>query len=199
MAVSKAQICNLALAHIKQTKTTIANLDTDTSSTAVLCRVHYDVARRFVLANFDWNFAGRRVALADIGSPSALWAYRYDLPPGSLKVREIEGISRTDAPTPFTIELVADGSKLSILTDKASAVAAYTWDVENPDLFSPAFTLALSWYLASELAPALSGSKTIQQSAVNIYQRLLAAAQSEDSREGEADPIADSPWDAART
>ena len=68
--VSKAQICNLGLAHLNQTGTQISNLDTDTGTTAIQCRIHYDIARRFVLADHNWNFATKRLALTDIGSPA---------------------------------------------------------------------------------------------------------------------------------
>lgn len=198
MAVSKAQICNLALAHIKQTKTTISNLDTDTGNVATLCRIHYDVARQFVLADHPWNFATKRVALTDIGSPPSDWVYRYDYPSDCLKFREIQRLSKTDAPIPFTVEAEDDGSGLSVLTDMASAVGIYTWDVTNTALFSPQFASSLSWYLASELAPALSGSETVQQAALTVYRNTMAAGQATDSSEGQADPELNSPWERAR-
>lgn len=198
MAVSKAQICNLALAHIKQTKTTISNLDTDNGNVAVLCRIHYDVARQFVLADHPWNFATKRVALTDIGSPPSDWVYRYDYPSDCLKFREIQRLAKTDAPIPFAVEAEDDGSGLSVLTDMSSAVGIYTWDVTNTALFSPQFVSALSWYMASELAPALSGSEKVQEAALTVYRNTMAAGQATDSSEGQADPELDSPWERAR-
>jgi len=198
-SVSKAQICNLALAHIKQTQTTISNLETDTGNTAAVLRVHYDVARRFVLADHAWNFATKRVTLADIGSPpSGIWTYRYDYPSGCLQLREIQAATRTANPVAFAVEAEDDGSGLSILTDMATAVAIYTNDVENPSLFPPGFVTALGWYLASEIAPALSGSETIQEACLTVYRNHLAAAQAQDAQEGQADDEAASPWEQAR-
>lgn len=201
MAISEAQICNLALAHIKQTTTTISNLVTDSGNTAVQCRIHYDVARQFVLADYNWNFSTKRVGLADISSDPmspVTWSYRYDYPSDCLKIQEIERLSKTDTPIPYRIEAEDDGSGLSILTDLDEARAVYTFDVKNATLFSPGFVQALSWYLASELAPALSGDESTQQAALTVYRNTIAGARATDSGEGEADAEIDSPWERAR-
>ena len=201
MAVSEARICNLALSHIKQTKTTVANLDTDTGNTAVQCRIHYDTCRQFVLSNHDWNFATQRVTLANISSDPmspTTWNYRYDYPSNCLKIRNIQPLNKTSDPIPYVVELEEDGSVLSILTDLEDARAIYTQDVDNPTLFSPGFIQSLSWYLASELAPALSGSETIQEATLTVYRNTIAAAQAMDSGEGQQDPDLDSSWERAR-
>ena len=198
--VSKAQICNLALAHIKQTETTIANLDTDSGNIADQCRAHYDVARKFVLADHNWNFTTKRVALADIGlpTPAPLWLYRYDYPQDCLKVREIQRLAKADVPVPFEIELDDNDEGLAILTDMPEATGIYTKDVEKPELFSPGFVIAFGWYLASELAPALSGDENAQEATLTVYRNLISAGQATDSGEGQADPEHDSPWEQAR-
>ncbi len=195
---SKAQICNLALAHINQTETQISNLDTDTGTIAIQCRIHYDIAREFVLANHHWNFAGKRVDLADIGSPPTSWAYRYDYPSDCLKVREIERLTRNDLPIPFEIEDDGTESGLCIITDQDEATCVYTYDVKNTALFSPSFVAAFGWYLASELAPALTGDLKKQESVLTIYRNYMNSAQSTDSDEGSSDPELDSPWERAR-
>ena len=198
MALSKAEICNLALAHIKQTKTLITNLDTDKGNVADQCRIHYNAARRFSLADNNWNFCTIRVALADVGSPNALWTYRYDYPSNCLKFREIQRLTKSDVVVPYAIELIADGSKLSILTDMASAVGAFTVDVENTGLFSPGYETAFSWLLASELAPALSGSEKVQQACLTVYTNYIRAAAADNASEGQTDPEQAAPWDEAR-
>jgi hypothetical protein len=201
MAVSKAQICNMALAHIKQTLTTIANLDSDTGNTAVNCRIHYDTARQFVLAGHDWNFATKRKTLADI-SPATMspvtWGYRYAYPSDCIKFQEIERLTKTSVPVKYKIEAKDDGSALSILTDMEDARAVYTFDLDNTSMFSPGFISALSWYLASELAPALSGSETLQQACLAVYSGVASRASSQDSQQQEHPDELDSPWDRAR-
>lgn len=201
MSVSEAQICNLALAHIKQTKTTIANLDTDSGNTAVQCRIHYDPCRQFVLVDHNWNFSTRRVTLANISSDPmspVIWGFRYDYPSNCLKIQEIEPLNKSNSPTPFSIEQEDDGSGLSILTDQEDARISYTVDESNTSLFSPGFIKSLSWYLASELAPALTGSETIQEATLTVYRNTLIAGKAIDSGEGQQDPELDSPWERSR-
>jgi len=198
MAVGKAQICNLALAHIRQTKTTIANLDADEGSTAVLCRIHYDICRLFVLADHNWTFATKRKALVDVGSPPATWAYRYDWPTDCVQFQGVQGQTREDNAIPFKIEMAPTGDKNSILTDEPLAVGLYTYDNENTSGFPASFVSALSWYLASELAPSLSGDRNLQRDCLEVYGRTKRAAQSIDNRQEQFDPEPLSPWDQAR-
>jgi len=198
MAVSKALICNLALAHISQTETQISNLDDDTGTTAIQCRIHYDVAREFVLADHHWNFAKKRVVLADIGSPPTNWAYRYDYPSDCLKMREIERITRKGLPIPFRIEDDGSDAGLCIVTDRDEATGIYTYNVKNVSLFSASFVAAFGWYLASELAPALTGDMKKQEAILQVYRNYMRAAQATDSDEGSMDPELDSPWERAR-
>ena len=198
-SITKAQICNLALAHINQTETSIANLDTDTGLTAVQCRIHYDTCRRFVLADHYWNFAKKRVTLAVSGQTAPTnWIYRYDYPSDCLHFRNIERDTRTETPLPFDIEDDGTDSGLSIVTDKYQAVGVYTRDVENTALFSPGFAIALGWYLASELAPSITGNMKIQEACLTVYGKTYSAAKGVNSNEITSDNELESPWERAR-
>tara|TARA_R110002110_G_scaffold43923_6_gene135929 strand:- start:4228 stop:4638 length:411 start_codon:yes stop_codon:yes gene_type:complete len=126
------------------------------------------------------------------------WGYRYDYPSDCLKIRNIEPLLKTNDPIPFVVEQEDDGSGLSILTDLEDARCIYTTDVTNTNLFSPGFVKSIAWYLASELAPALSGSERIQEAAITVYRNTISAAQAIDSGEGQADPEVNSPWERAR-
>jgi hypothetical protein len=70
--------------------------------------------------------------------------------------------------------------------------------VTNPTLFTPSFVSTLGWYLASDLAVAIPGDMPRQESALQVYGRLLAGAKGVDSEEGTQDPEYDSPWERAR-
>jgi len=197
-SVSKAQICNLALAHINQTETQISNLDTDTGTIAIQCRIHYDVAREFVLADHPWNFAKKDVVLTDIGNPPTSWLYRYDYPSDCLKMREIERYTRQSPPIPFQVQDDGSETGLCVVTDRCEATGIYTYNVKNVSLFSASFVSLLGWYLASELSPALVGDYKKQEAVLAVYGRMMAAAQGTDSDEGSSDAELDSPWERAR-
>lgn len=199
MSVTQAQICNLALARLNITKTAIANLTSDTGNVAAQCRIHYDAARRFVLADHPWNFATKRETLADLGNPPADWLFRYRYPGGALRVFRIERDFVTDPVISFKIEQREDGNGLCVLTNRVRAVAIFGDDVTNTALFAPGFVTAFSWYLASELAPALTGDRGKQEDALTVYRSLVRAAQAQDSLEGQPALQDDAPWERARS
>lgn len=195
---SKVHICNLALAHIGHAATTIANLDTDTSATARQCRVHYDIARRFVLSDFDWSFARRDIDLVDVGSPPKVWGYRYKQPNKMLAFRYIQGETRNALPEKHEIRMKSDETAIEIFSDKASATGIYTFDAENPAIFSPGFVSALGWYLASELAVAIPKDFKKQAACLKTYQGLLGSAQLQDSKQTSSEELELAPWDEVR-
>lgn len=195
---SKAHICNLALAHIGHAGTTISNLDTDSNATARQCRVHYDVARKFVLADFNWSFARRDIALVDVGSPPATWKYRYKQPNNMLAFRYIQGDTRTSSPEKHEVRMKSDETAIEIFSDRPSAIGIYTYDAQNPAIFPPGFVSALSWYLASELAVAIAKDFNKQGACLKVYQALLASAQLQDSKQTSSEEFQLAPWDEVR-
>jgi hypothetical protein len=197
-SITTAQICNLALAHINQTESQIANLDTDTGTTAIQCRIHYDLARQVLLSDHHWGFAKKRVALADLGNPPSTWDFRYDYPADCVRFHHIQLPNRDCLPIRYSVEDDGLEAGLSILTDDEGAIGVYTYNVENTVLFTPMFSSALSWYLASELAVAIAGDSKKQEQAFAVYGRLLSSAKAMDSEEGQQDPEFDSPWERAR-
>ena len=196
--VSREQICNLALAHIHETQNKLVNFDTDLGTIPDNCRIHYDPARRFVLADALWNFATTRLVLTDIGNPPTGWAYRYQYPSDCLRFQEIQRDVRQSTPIQYKVEYDRSNSAVSILTDLEAATGVYTWDVENPALFTPGFVKALGYYLASELAFAVAADDDLQKSRFQIYRAHYGPARAQDSNEEQDDGELDSPWERAR-
>ena len=62
-------------------------------------------------------------------------------------------------PQPYTIEVLADGQHI-LYTNQENAMLRYTAYVSDTTVFSPLFTMALSWHLASMLAgPIIKGDQ----------------------------------------
>lgn len=198
MVVTQTQICNLALAHIKQTQVTISNLDTDKGRVGTILRLHYDISRQFVLSDHKWNFATSRRSLALISNPvTGNWGYQYWYPNDCINLREIE-TSISNSPVPFEVENYENDSKC-VFTNADKAIGVFTSDITNPRVFSIGFVNALSWYLASEIAPALSEDMQVQESCLTIYKNTLIKSKRMDSNEGESDIAPNAPWDMVRT
>jgi hypothetical protein len=84
---SVIEICNRALSNIGNSRS--INSLTEASKEAGQCSLHFDSCRDAALADFDWNFATKRLALADTNNPPPDWAYAYQYPTDCLRITEI--------------------------------------------------------------------------------------------------------------
>ncbi len=179
-SVSKVQIANLALSHIRD-KGAIESLDEATPQ-ARMAKLWYDAARRQVLVDSDWGFARKRMTLAVHGDdPPDDWSYRYQYPSDCLAPRRIRNpLGRIKPAVPFAVEQSDDGSR-SIVTDAEEAELSYTLDLEDVTAFSPYFVLALSYQLAYYLAGPLTGKQSIQKGMLEAYNLMLNTGAAHDA------------------
>lgn len=90
-----------------------------------------------------------------------------------------------DVPRSYAIETQADGSQV-LLTDVHDAVLRYTTLVEDTTKFSPLFTLALSYLLASMLAgPIIKGDVGIEtgQQMLKAFAAIKGQAEASDANQ----------------
>jgi len=187
MALSKIQICNMALAHAGS-RSKIESLD-EASTEAWQCKLWYDHARKTALAMFDWNFARKRKALslADEDAPSGIWTYRYSYPADCVQAREIQNVvSVISDAHPFEIEMESDGETKTILTDIEDAILIYTFDQTNPNTFSTFFVDLLAWVLASFVTYSLTGKQSnVDRSLKQVLNlQIMAPAMNANERVG---------------
>lgn len=177
MASSEVQICNMALGHVG-ISIFIDSLS-EQSQQATVCNLFYEPCRDMALADFDWNFARRRVALADLGTPPTNWLYRYALPADCLAVRYlvVPGSREPRANQRIPYEIAEEGEVRVLYTDQEEAELVYTRRVENPNLFSAQFVKALAQLLASEIAIPLSAVQGLGDRAFKMYRQLKSEAE----------------------
>ena len=191
---SKVEIWNMALVRVGSSG--FIQSPTENSAEANHCRVVYPNSVKATLeATVDWSFARRKAALADLGTPDDDWSYQYAYPSNCIKARKILTNVRNAKPLPFKIGLNSSGTQKVINTDVSEAVLIYTMNVTNEALFSAAFAEMLSWKIALEIAPALSGND--QKVLSFVTQGLSAAtanAYSNDANEGQEDDEKDASW-----
>jgi hypothetical protein len=102
-------------------------------------------------------------------------------PQGSLPVPG----APTCTPQPFAMETAADGTQI-VLTNVPNAVLRYTTLVDDTTKFSPLFTMALSFLLASMLAgPLIKGDAGMQAAsgALAKFKMFYAEAEESDSNQ----------------
>lgn len=182
--MDKTTICNMALGHIRAATITVID---EHSPEAAYCRTYYDTARQATLAAHNWSFARRRASLALLQEAAPpFWNFRYAYPSDAVKIRELENVLRNPTdPYPWEIELDALGQNKTIVCDVPNAVAVYTADLQNPNLFIPEFNDMLSWRLASYLAVPCAGRPEDEKRCFQWWQYLKDQAEPSDANEGQ--------------
>ena len=174
MTFSKAQIFNITL-NILGVSMPLENPNSD-DNRAILLNNYYELARDYVLKDFDWNFASafRELALSDNQLTQSNYKYTYAYPNDCVCARDIfqKGFYNQQK---FCISSALDGSVV-ILTDVENAILRYTRRVDKEIYFSCEFVMALSYYLASLTSGVILGSVQKGELAWEKYNKILAHA-----------------------
>ena len=169
---SVVQICNMALSHIGSEARVSSISPPDGSVEAGYCATFYDMARTEMIEPGNWRFVLKRAALAQTTNVSQTWAYAYVLPSDCLRAQRV--LRPGSTLTVFTqddphfspndqdsADFELEGEVL--YTNEPDAVLVYVRDVTDSTKFSPSFTSALSYLLASYLAgPILKGNEGVR-------------------------------------
>ena len=195
---SEVSIYNIALGRVGCSQFVAET--TEHSNEARVCRTFYRQTRDKVLQAFPWPFATRRAALQDLGTPPLGWDYRYRDPADCLFARRIvdpEGrlTVRSAERIPYSIAGDEDAGALDIFCNMKEATLEYTACIVTPQLFSPAFTDALAWALAAEIASPLSADPKFGQAAGQQYLIALANAEVRALQEQQEEPLEWQPCD----
>lgn len=149
---SQTRIVNRALTLLGSAQR-ISNI-TDPSGPAVTALALFDDARDATLTEHPWNFAIRRASLAaDVDAPEFGYAYAFTLPADYLRwlpwSRDDKAYARAEQ----------EGNVL--LADSVGPLnIRYIARIEDVAMWSPGFTEALAWKLATEMEEAITGSRT---------------------------------------
>lgn len=191
--MSQISIWNLALARLGDPATVGA--PDERSRQAELCRQFYPLARRSVLEMRDWNFNTRVLAMAAIATPveAAHWRYAYSFPTDALRVLRVGEptalMAGADSEGADFEVLTGSGGERYVVTDWPGAACKFTIDVPDPARWSPLFTDAMSWYLASQLAGPMIQGETGRNEARRMLQEfrlVLGEAERSDANQKQA-------------
>lgn len=198
MPNAEVDLGNRALSRLG-TRATIAALS-ENSTEARTVSIWYAATRDALLRAHDWNFARRRIALAELGSPSPRdkggWAYRFALPSDCLRLLRLE--TPPGQPSP-RFEVAGDGAGRVVLCDEAAPLAVYTARIADPALFDPGFAQALVDQLAAHVAYPVTQKTDLAVRLAQAARLALAEAMAADSGEARRDGEETLPdWIAAR-
>lgn len=224
---SEVDICNLALSHLGDTATVSSINPPEGSAQSEHCHRFYPVARDSLLEMHYWNFSVRRILLASTTCDWTQWEYAYLVPSDVINFISVIPPDTADdysvkfvptdsplfahnyspmvqtgryVPQPFTIETKADGSQI-LYTNQPNAILRYTAYVEDTTLFSPLYTMTLSWHLASMLAgPIIKGDAGAAEAkrCTQMMMGYLKEAKESDSQQRSIKPEHVVPWTSGR-
>jgi hypothetical protein len=182
--MTRTDICNMALRAVGEQ--TIMNL-TETSKNAEICNLYFEQVYKDLLRDENWNFAIRRVILAETTSdPTFGYSNSFMLPADHIKT------IRLTEQTQFKIE----GELLLTNSDSASMVyVAYQDDMNKLDA---KFVKNLYLALAVEMAYTLVENNTIINGLLPRLEKAELDARFVNSSEGTADYIDASDWRDSR-
>jgi len=191
----------MALGHLGVGKE-IANLETERSAEAASCRRYYEEARDTVLRSFNWPFATKIEALALVEEdPNDDWGYSYQYPSGCVNLRRILSGIQPESPTDRIVYRIAQGtSGRLIFTNQLDAQVEFTVKVTAAEEFTNDFTMALSYLLASLVAPTLTKGDPfkIKAECYNFFLAFVSTAQANAVNEEQPDLAPDSEFIRAR-
>lgn len=201
---SEVEICNLALSNIRAGS---INSLTESSLQAQLCKLKYPFMRNRMLTDNVWSFNRKIKALSLLTTEIFNWAYAYKYPVDCLKIHRLipayEELANADADV---ISRLIDSQLLPLKdmrreveyeifnfddvkvigSNEADLRIDYSAKVEDPNLFTDDFILALSHLLASELAIPIVGAelgRNLRNESLQIYKVYLDAALANDMNE----------------
>lgn len=190
MASTDIGIVNMALTRCGASP--ITALD-DENDKARLALEYYEPTVQAMLRDHPWNFAVRRLALAESSEePINEWDHQFPLPSDPYCIRPL---SVNCGQTDFVIE------GRSILTNDSAVTLRYVARVNEGD-FDPLFVQALVLTLASKFMYRLTVSDAsraaILQELETVAKPAARTADAMEQREPYVDPATESTWVAAR-
>lgn len=183
---SQVDICNLALTRIGGE--TITTIDEGTRQ-ARLCNRHYYPTLNALLREFEWNFAIKRVELAqDATAPVNEYAYRYALPADFIKVVRLNACTSDE----YRVEAGY------IVTDEGTVTLEYVYEVTDENDFDPQFVDVFAQRLAAEICYTLTENTNLSEQVWRVYQNKIRVARTMDSRDGTPRDLEADGWVNAR-
>jgi len=173
---SETDIANAALRYLGAD--TITSFTQGTNEANAVNDLYSDL-RDALLRAHNWNFATKKVALAE---SSTAPAYEFDnafsLPSDWLRTVAVHD---NDAGTgTFLYRMIQVGGQRVIETDVENVWLTYIARETDPNIMTADFRRLLAYTLASEMAVDLTSSNTLQDQLARKADRLMAQARSAD-------------------
>lgn len=179
MAVSKTDLCNLALGLLDEEP--IMDIEGQEEPKAAVMRIHLPNSLDAMFAAHPWNACTKRQALTASPEPPPFgFLYQFTLPADCILVREVVEASRG-----FKIERWKVEGNRKLLCNHATPGVIYTARIDEIPRLPPYLVEVAAYHLALRTARAITGSDSKGQALREELQRtVLPDAQHRDAQEG---------------
>ncbi|NAW60066.1 MULTISPECIES: hypothetical protein [unclassified Vibrio] len=179
--LSKTEICNIALGRAQHTQR-VANIDTENSLAAEMCRQYWKVSIESVLEGISPSFAQRIERLALLPNQiNKQYDNVYILPDdclAPLKVVTADYRASRKYNASHEIDFIKgqsdDGKNKTIQTDIDNAYLLYTTRNVDTHMFDPTFVTALTFLMGSNLANSVKKDTDLANQLAGTYMRLIS-------------------------
>lgn len=174
---SEVDVINVGLRHVGAG--IIVSLIDGTNSANVASTI-YEPARDNLLASHPWNFATKRIKLAQSSTaPAFEFDHAYPLPSDWLRTISVHDNDAGHGTVLYRMELI--GSQRAIVTSSDAVYLRYVARVTDPNAMTPDFLDALSKVLARDFSIPLTSSNTLYEQMSKAADRATARARSTDA------------------
>jgi len=180
MAYDDTTLANMALGHIGVSEE-IADVSTEASAAAAKCNLFLLQAKESTLEAFAWPEATQYTYPGLVENFTTLqtahdWDYSYRYPSDCVMVRRIVTVLGRQDPNPPPYKIGSDSTARLIYTNEIDAYIEYTKRLVDPNFYGALLAEAVSWRLASFIAPSLSRIKGMQTTAMGIFDMIVGKA-----------------------
>ena len=153
---------------------------TDGTKSANVADDIYTELRDDLLRSHNWNFATKRVKLAQSSTdPVFEFDRAYPLPADWIRTVSVHDNDSGFSTVFYRMEIV--NNQRSIVASREELWLRYVFQMTDPNLMSPDFRRALELSLGRDFAIPLASSNSLQESLENRADRKLAQARSSDA------------------
>ena len=174
---SPTDMINVALRRIGAERITSL---TDGTKNANVANDIYEEVRDDLLRSHPWNFATKRVKLAQSATdPVFEFDHAYPLPSDWLRTISVHDNDAGHGTILFRVELI--GTQRAIIASADDVYLRYVSKVTDPNLMTPDFRKALEFALARDMSIPIASSNTLYELMEVMAKNALNKARSNDA------------------
>lgn len=147
---TKTDLCNMAILALRGAS--ITNIDQDSTTEALACKVYYDQVLQGMFESFEWPFATTQEPLSKVSdNPTDEWSYAYAYPVDAARLIKIS--ASLNQVVRYSVAYSKQGRLIH--TNEENAKITYVKIIKDTGQYPALFQSAFSAKLASAISVAV--------------------------------------------